>query len=394
MTISDVERMTEAMVIDRLRALQPELAATAAETERLRRPLDETVAKLEEAGFYLLSRPKRYGGLEASITTRIKAIELIAFGCPSTSWAAAIHLAVGWWMGTLDDRLQEQFWSVPNARAIMVSAPTGKGQRQSDGSVVVNGRWAYATGNAHAHIANLFVMVDEADGSVNPCLVAIPIEDVERIDDWHAFGMAGTGSNTLTVTDCRVLDYHVTSMADPSNIPFASVKEKDNDYYRSSFGAQFNSVGAGTIVGIAEGAIQAFLDRLPGRAITHSRYPNQAEAAITHHQIAEARMRADSVRFHICAVAEMMEAWGTETPPVIERAEIRGHIGYATRTAKEVVEILFQASGSSAIQNGVPIQRFLRDVEAISTQGHLLSTTSLELYGRVLVGLDPDSNWL
>ena len=46
---------------------------------------------------------------------------------------------------------------------------------------------------------------------------------------------------------------------------------------------------AGAPVGIARGAYEAFLGRLPGRRITYTDYPSQAEAPVTHMQIARRR---------------------------------------------------------------------------------------------------------
>ena len=44
----------------------------------------------------------------------------------------------------------------------------------------------------------------------------------------------------------------------------------------------------GTRVGIARSAMEAFLERLPGRAITYSQYTDQSAAPITHIELARA----------------------------------------------------------------------------------------------------------
>jgi len=39
----------------------------------------------------------------------------------------------------------------------------------------------------------------------------------------------------------------------------------------------------------------------------------------------------------------------------------------------------------------VPIQRFQRDMNALANHGLMLSSTAVELYGRVLCGLEPNT---
>jgi hypothetical protein len=58
---------------------------------------------------------------------------------------------------------------------------------------------------------------------------------------------------------------------------------------------------------------------------------------------------------------------------------------------REVVDTLFFASGASSIQSHVPIQRFQRDAQALSNHGIMLPTTTTELYGRILCGLEPNT---
>jgi Acyl-CoA dehydrogenase, C-terminal domain len=69
----------------------------------------------------------------------------------------------------------------------------------------------------------------------------------------------------------------------------------------------------------------------------------------------------------------------------------RAHISYATGLAREVVDMLFYASGASAIQSNVAIQRFQRDIQALANHAIMHPQTTIELYGRVLCGLPPNT---
>jgi hypothetical protein len=75
----------------------------------------------------------------------------------------------------------------------------------------------------------------------------------------------------------------------------------------------------------------------------------------------------------------------------LARIKVRAHVGAATRYAREAVDTLFYASGASAIQANAPIQRFQRDMQALSNHAILHPQTNVELYGRVLCGLEPNT---
>jgi hypothetical protein len=63
----------------------------------------------------------------------------------------------------------------------------------------------------------------------------------------------------------------------------------------------------------------------------------------------------------------------------------------AALSARDCVALLYQASGASAIMRNVPIQRYHRDIQAISQHAFLFAPTVLETYGRTLLGLEPNS---
>jgi 3-hydroxy-9,10-secoandrosta-1,3,5(10)-triene-9,17-dione monooxygenase len=61
----------------------------------------------------------------------------------------------------------------------------------------------------------------------------------------------------------------------------------------------------------------------------------------------------------------------------------------AVRECLEAVEPLFLACGGSGIGEANPVQRAWRDLHAVNMHGLLALETNEEMYGRVLLGLDP-----
>jgi Acyl-CoA dehydrogenase, C-terminal domain len=77
-----------------------------------------------------------------------------------------------------------------------------------------------------------------------------------------------------------------------------------------------------------------------------------------------------------------------------ERAGARADLGRASQLAKEAVDILNGESGGSSIYRDVPMQRIERDVQAINLHALMNPTTNLELYGRLLCDLPPNTLYI
>jgi alkylation response protein AidB-like acyl-CoA dehydrogenase len=94
--------------------------------------------------------------------------------------------------------------------------------------------------------------------------------------------------------------------------------------------------------------------------------------------------------------AERIEAAAAagEDLDVVARGAIRGEAGFAVRLCREAVAVLSEASGASSIMLHVPIQRFYRDINALSLHAVLAPNTNLEVAGRIAVGLPPMTSFL
>ena len=64
------------------------------------------------------------------------------------------------------------------------------------------------------------------------------------------------------------------------------------------------------------------------------------------------------------------------------------------RLCKEAVDLIASASGASSLHREVPIQRMVRDVQALNLHSFVNPATNLEIYGRVLSGLDAGTPFL
>jgi hypothetical protein len=93
---------------------------------------------------------------------------------------------------------------------------------------------------------------------------------------------------------------------------------------------------------------------------------------------------------HVRRAAALLDR-RTGTMSVEARVRSRAHVSFAMGLARQAVDTLFYASGASSIQSHIPMQRYQRDVQALANHAIMHTQTALELYGRVLCGLEPNT---
>src|SRR5262249_49419940 len=210
-------------------------------------------------------------------------------------------------------------------------------------------------------------------------------------DDWYASGMAGTGSNTVAAENVFVPTHRTYPLPALTEGRFPSTANSDNPSFSLPAAAVLIVNAGGTPVGTAKGALEAFLARLPGRLIAFTDYPSQAEAPVTHLRVGEAALNIESAEAHVRLACAILDDHPGGPMSTDARIRCRAHISHATGLAREAVDVLFAGSGATSIQPDVPIQRFQRDIQALSNHGLLAPSTTTELYGRILCGLEPNS---
>jgi alkylation response protein AidB-like acyl-CoA dehydrogenase len=371
-------------LIERATSLIPMLRKHAASAEKARRVPQESLDALSAAGIFKMNAPKAYGGFEADFQTQCEVLAEIARGCPSTSWVATIYSAMSWLVGTFPDEAQQEIFATGDPRISGVFSPTGTAV-PTDGGFVVNGRWGFNTGCHGAQWTVLNALV----GEMPTCMIARSA-DLKILDDWYATGMSATGSNTVVAENVFVPRYRAQPLPAMLEARYPERHNAANPYFNYPLAPVLTVNAGGTPIGTARGAMDAFLERLPGRGITYTTYTNKSEAPVTHLQLAEASLKLDSSDAHVRLATAILD--GAAGPLTMEaRVKARAHIAYSTGLAREATDILFYASGASSIQEHMAIQRYQRDIQALSNHAVMHPQTGLELYGRVLCGLPPNT---
>jgi alkylation response protein AidB-like acyl-CoA dehydrogenase len=377
-------------LVDRVTALVPMLQQHARAAEQERRVSQASLDALGEAGVFRMMAPKKFGGDEADFDTQCRVLAEVARGCPSTSWVSTIYSAMAWLIGVFPDAAQEEIFADGVPRIAGVFSPTGTAARKSDG-VFVTGRWGFNTGCHGAQWTVVVAMVTSHTGDAVPHCLLVKSRELKILDDWYASGMAATGSNTVVADNVFVPAHRVLPLPDMTEARYPQRHNSGNPYFNYPLASVLVVNAGGTPLGIAAGALEAFFERLPGRGITYTTYTNKGEAPVTHLQAGEASLKIDSATAHVRYATELVDRRGGTPMTIRERVKARAHIGYATGLAREAVDVLFYSSGASAIQAQVLIQRYQRDMQALANHAIMHSPTAIELYGRVLCGVEPNT---
>ena len=381
-------------LVGRARELAPSLARRAAEAEALRRLPDANVAELKRAGLLRVLQPRRYGGFEMSLHTHIDTVAAVARACGSTGWCMGVIHAHSWLVGSFPRAAQEESYGAdPDAVICAVIAPRGKA-RPAEGGYRLSGIWPFASGCQHSRwlllgaqvLDGAGVVVDEAD-------LLVPTLDIAIRDDWHVAGLRATGSCSVVADEVFVPRHRYLSLPGITQGKAPDAARAETALYKSAAVPVLQLALTPAALGIAEAALDAFCDRLPGREIAYTNHLVQAENATTHRQVADAATRIHVARLLLHRCVDDIEASAArgEIMALNTRARIRMDCAHAVRQCLEAVETLFLACGGSGIAEANPVQRAWRDLHAVNMHGALTLETNQEMFGRLLLGLAPNT---
>jgi alkylation response protein AidB-like acyl-CoA dehydrogenase len=379
--------------IERARRLQPLLAASADDIERRRELPEEVVEALIEAGMFRMLLPRSLGGEELQPLVYIQALEEIARVEPSAAWCLGQNSGCSMSAPYLAPEIAREVFGP--RRGILAWGPDLPGAGRGvvvPGGIRVTGRWGFATGSRHATWLGAHVPLFEPDGTARQApngrqlvrTVLFPKHSAEIIDNWQVIGLRGTGSDSYRVEDLFVPERYTFSRDNPAE------RRENGLLYRFTSGMIYAASFSSVSLGIARGTFEAFVevarDKIPRGARRTMRENNVIQSEVAQ---CDARMRAARAFLH-AILAEMWQAaerTGDFLPE--QHARLRLAATWAINEAREVVATLYHHAGATAIFEGNPFERRLRDMNAGSQQGQG-RPVHFETVGQILLGLPPE----
>lgn len=353
-------------LLDRARALSPALAERAKRADELRRVPEETIADFRRADFFRMLQPSRWGGLEVHPKTFFEVQATIARACPSSAWVLGVIAVHAWQLGLFAEQAQKDVWQADSGTLISSSyAPTGIIERV-DGGFRVSGRWSFSSGCDHAEWVFLGGFAPTAaDAPPDMRTYLLPKSDYRIDDNWHVIGLKATGSKDIVVDGAFVPEHRTHKLIDGFRCKSPGNALNPSPLFRMPFGQIFVRSVSTTSIGIAEGALEAFVTQAKKRVAAGDQSKVAGDPSVQR-LCAEAAAAIDELK--LVLDRNMDELWEFarrgEDVPIARRVRFRFDSSNAADRACGVVNRLFNATGGRALFLGNPLLRYWLDVNA------------------------------
>lgn len=353
-------------LVDRARAMKPQLKERAAAVEKARIVGQDTISEFREAGFFKIFQTKRYGGYELPPEALTNVIFEVASACGSSGWTLAVLGLHQWEVSFLPEESIADIWGKdPNALLSSAYAPTGE-VKPVEGGYRLSGRWPFSSGCDHAQWAIVGGVRPprSSDDVPTMCGFFVPRSDYEIIDDWKVMGLAGTGSKSLVMKDVFVPDRRQHPIFGAALPP----PEGAAPTYKIPLGLVFAEALAAAAHGMAQGILDQFIARCGGRrgAFDGSKYSDNPDI---HRYIAETEyvIRAARALSHNNLQAALDAACEGRKQPKLDQARHFWEAAKSVHACGEAAARLFAISGAHTIFEGDPLQRAFRDLQSATT---------------------------
>ncbi|MCA9627503.1 MAG: hypothetical protein KC766_07550, partial [Myxococcales bacterium] len=252
-------------MVRRAQELLPALRSRVGEADELRRLPDATIADLKRLGFFRMLQPARWGGFELDPQYFFESQWTIASACPSTAWVLGVVAVHSWQLALFPLEAQEEVWGKDTDVLISSSyAPTGKVQKV-DGGYEITGRWSFSSGCDHCDWVFLGGFVPTESGPPDMRTFLLPKRDYVIEDNWHTMGLRGTGSKDVVVDGAFVPEHRTHKFSDGFKQKSPGNELNPAPLFKLPFGQIFVRSVSTSAIGMAQGALNAFLEVARGR---------------------------------------------------------------------------------------------------------------------------------
>ena len=373
----------------RARECVPVLRERAQKCEDARVLLPENEKLLHETGLFRFHQPKRFGGMELPFIAVVDIVAELARGCPSTAWNVGNLGCHHWILAYYEPKTQHEVWD-ENPDALIASSialAAGRG-RKVDGGFVVSGKWPFSSGVDNSQWNMLAVTVYEDKTPVDWRLCIVPKSDYTIIDTWYAMGMVGTGSKDIEVKEVFVPGRRALALARcRGGLEHPGAELNSGPLFRVPIVAAAGHPLSATALGAAEGGFETVQEHFTKRIGTYTG-AKVSEFQAVQIKLAEARVLIDSARHLMRQSGLGFQEYAEKNavPDLDTKLRWRAQNAYAVRQARQAVETLWSCYGANAIYTRDPLQRYLRDLQAINQHFSFNFDIAGAAYGTLALG--------
>lgn len=347
--------------------LVPVLRTRSEETAALGRLPDATLNAMQEAGFFRIMQPARYGGFEMDPEVFFRVQMTLAEGCMSTAWVLGVVAIHNWQLALFDDRAQRDVWGDDQSTLISSSyMPVGK-VTHVEGGYRLSGNWHFSSGSRHCQWAFLGAMVPPTKEGEAPDYrtFLVPRADYDIIDNWNVSGLEGTGSNDIVVKDAFVPEYrtHRAIHGFECNSPGNAVNT--HPVYRLPFGQIFVRAVCSSSVGALRGVTNSYISVNKDRVGLNdgNKIATDPDAQMALATAVATVDECETIMFRNFATM-LKAAREGETLPIEDRIKMRFDASLVAGKCCDAINTMFIACGAQGIYRDHPLNRAWLDINA------------------------------
>jgi alkylation response protein AidB-like acyl-CoA dehydrogenase len=371
-----------AEIYRRAEALVPVLAARADACEGLRNCPRETMADFAAAGLLDLCKPARYGGAEHDWRVLCEVGRILARGDASQAWVCIVLNGHNQLLGAFKPAAQEEIWGAKrDARFAASVGPVGKARR-APGGAILSGSFPFASGIDYADWLVGGAMLEEESAPPAYHEFIISAASARIVDDWHAAGLAGSGSKSFLVDAVFVPAHRFQEHVHSEDGSGPGTRVNPAPVFRTPRTSVAVHCFSAIALGIAEAFLAGFLAHTRSRK-TRGEGPNHASIA----------MEATRIEALAAYQAQCLSEWVTRinagTPLAAhEKHRARFQAAWIARQVLESAQALFAGSGAHALLAASLLQRQVRDLMAVVAHRGLYLEEAAPAYAKSILARD------
>lgn len=358
---------TADQLIERARAMMPRLKERARSCTAERNVPAETIAEMQEAGFFRILQPRRYGGYEMHPNVFFDVQKLLAEGCMSTGWMYGVVGCHPYELALFHDKAQAEVWGEdPSMLVSSTYQPVGKVEH-AEGGFYLSGRWGFSTGSLHCGWVLLGALVFPPDGNGPPGMrtFLLPRSDYVIEETWDVFGLQGTGSHDIVVDRAFVPDYRTHKAEDGFACANPGQEVNTAPLFSLPWAQVFVRSVSTAAFGGARAAVDAALAIMKDRVSTNTGKASKADPML-HAAIAKAHAQILEMEATLrLTFDDLMAIAGRGEPIPMEKRTLYAYqSSTVVRRLAELVDGMVQLLGGRAIYMSSPIIQPWLDLHA------------------------------
>jgi len=356
-------------ILSDIHDLAPQLGARVAEFEAARRIPPDVVSTLRSIGVFRMFVPRSHDGLALDLPAAADIIAALARIDGSLGWIVMIASNASLCAPLLPRETYDDIYRHgPDVIFAGSTQPLGT-LDATDSGWRVSGRWPFASGCQHADFiigagtrterGKPLCEATSEGVPLPPVCFMLPAREWQIEDTWRVSGLRATGSHHIAIKDATAAATQIFTLAEIAPcVP--------GPLYGSLLQVASMLMSA-VAVGIAEAALDdiiAYADTgrrqqyAPAPMRDSETFHGELGRAAVDVRAARAFFESENARYWRRALA------GTHDAPAFH-AEVKQGAIWLTATCIDATMACFALGGGSAIYDGSPLQRRLRDLQAV-----------------------------